>query len=375
MAGIFLRQGDSFVALREEPYEAEAILQELIAEHPHVLSGDDFEHGDLLLVWREAGVRDQEGGGSRWALDHLYLDGDGVPTLVEVKRSIDTRARREVVAQMLDYAANAAVSWSGGRLRTLVEEHARRRGATGAEVLREAFDVADADEYWSAVEANLAAERLRLIFVSDEIGPELRRIIEFMNGQMTATTVLGIEVKQYIDETGRQMTIVPRLVGQTQNARDAKRRPRSPRTSWDLDSVLARLADRDGREAAVARQLVDRLSGRGDLRMWFGTGLSDSSVIFGLSGHGTGLLAIYTSGTIELRTGYLSQLPPFDSPDVLSELVDRLDAIPGVAFPPDRASRPNSPIVGLATDGSLDRFARGLEWALDEIASSAVLVD
>jgi hypothetical protein len=34
-------------------------------------------------------------------------DAAGVPTLVEVKRSSDTRARREVVAQLLEYAANA----------------------------------------------------------------------------------------------------------------------------------------------------------------------------------------------------------------------------------------------------------------------------
>jgi hypothetical protein len=32
-----------------------------------------------------------------------------VPTLLEVKRSSDTRIRREVVGQMLDYAANGVV--------------------------------------------------------------------------------------------------------------------------------------------------------------------------------------------------------------------------------------------------------------------------
>jgi hypothetical protein len=36
-----------------------------------------------------------------------------VPTLVEVKRSDDTRIRREVVGQMLDYAANGVVYWPG----------------------------------------------------------------------------------------------------------------------------------------------------------------------------------------------------------------------------------------------------------------------
>jgi hypothetical protein len=45
-------------------------------------------------------------GGAWWSLDHLVVDQDAVPTFVEVKRASDTPARREVVAQMLDYAAN-----------------------------------------------------------------------------------------------------------------------------------------------------------------------------------------------------------------------------------------------------------------------------
>lgn len=87
MTGIFLRHGTSFVPLREKRYDAEAVLQELIAEHPEMLAGDDAEHGNLLLIRREAGVGDLEDGGARWSLDHLYVDAAGVPTLVEVKRS------------------------------------------------------------------------------------------------------------------------------------------------------------------------------------------------------------------------------------------------------------------------------------------------
>jgi hypothetical protein len=44
-----------------------------------------------------------------------------VPTFVEVKRASDTRARREVVAQMLDYAANGSVFWIPGQLRRWFE--------------------------------------------------------------------------------------------------------------------------------------------------------------------------------------------------------------------------------------------------------------
>src|SRR5712692_1756730 len=68
-----------------------------------------------------------EGGGGRWPVDHLFLDQDAIPTLVEVKRSSDTRIRREVVGQMLDYAANAVVYWPVDHLYAQFETQCRAR--------------------------------------------------------------------------------------------------------------------------------------------------------------------------------------------------------------------------------------------------------
>ena len=61
------------------------------------------------------------------------------------------------------------------------------------------------------------------MFVADVISRELRRIIEFLNEQMTQTEVLGVEIRQYVDDQGEHQTLVPRLIGQTEVARDAKR--------------------------------------------------------------------------------------------------------------------------------------------------------
>lgn len=123
MPNIYHRDGEAYVAMTETPFDAEDVLQGLIAQHPEILADDSAGQGPLLLVRREAGITDQQDGGARFSLDHLYLDSQGVPTLVEVKRSSDTRGRREVVAQMLDYAANAKLSlastaWPRGWRRT-----------------------------------------------------------------------------------------------------------------------------------------------------------------------------------------------------------------------------------------------------------------
>ena len=248
MGAIFLRHGSTFIAMREQEYEAEDVLQALIAEHPEVLAGDEAdESSSWLLVKRETPVQSL-------SLDHLFLDREGVPTLVEVKRSSNTQLRREVVAQMLDYAANASTQWTVDSLRTWFEAECERNGADPTDELRDAFGVSDGDVYWQKVKTNLDAERIRLVFVADEIPPALRSIVEFLNRRMSATEVFAIEVKQYVDSAGERQTIVPRVIGRTEEANAAKRGARGPARRWDKQSVLDEIASTAGEEAAeVAR--------------------------------------------------------------------------------------------------------------------------
>src|SRR5215472_15558078 len=124
--GIFLLTGETLVEMREQPYDSEELLQKLLARYPDLLAGGDQLAGSprrWLLVKREAGVPDREAGGDRWSLDHLFIDQEAVPTLVEVKRSDDTRIRREVVGQMLDYAA-----WGYSYDRTIPGQRSARAG-------------------------------------------------------------------------------------------------------------------------------------------------------------------------------------------------------------------------------------------------------
>lgn len=253
--GIYLKHGDAYVSMTETPYDSEGVLQALIAQHPEILADENAGQGRLLLVRREAGVNDEPDAGGRWSLDHLYVDGNGIPTLVEVKRSSDTRGRREVVAQMLDYAANAKTSFSQERMVGWLEDDAQARGTSAAQALSDALGVEDPDAFWSTVATNLDAERFRLIFISDVIPPELRRIIEFLNGQMAQTEVLAIEVKQYVDDRAQHQTIVPRVIGNTETAKRTKR-ARSSGTATDRATLLAVLAEGNASAADAARALL-----------------------------------------------------------------------------------------------------------------------
>jgi hypothetical protein len=272
MTAIYLKHGDEFVAMDEAPYAAEEVLQRLLADHPALLAGGDGEgETQWLLIAREAGVPDREGGVDRWSLDHLFVDREGVPTFVEVKRSTDTRARREVVAQMLDYAANAPVHWARDHLRTTFE--ARVGGREQAdELVAELTGSDDVDQFWMVVGDNLEARRLRLVFVADEISLELRRIIEFLNEQMERTDVLALEVRQYVERGGERATLVPKLIGDTARAHQVKGRSSTPTAKLAPGAVreaLARVEDPARRRRLV--DLYDFLGGLDGVRPSLGT--------------------------------------------------------------------------------------------------------
>lgn len=112
----------------------------------------------------------------RWSLDHLFLDQDGIPTFVECKRSTDTRIRREVVGQMLDYAANGLEYWSLVKIRQAAAETAHRRHTSLdtelAALLGTAPEFVDPEAFWSQVEENLRSRRVRLVFVADSTPPQ-----------------------------------------------------------------------------------------------------------------------------------------------------------------------------------------------------------
>ncbi|HSO99229.1 MAG TPA: hypothetical protein VLP43_09785 [Solirubrobacteraceae bacterium] len=44
------------MAMRETPYDAEDVLQQLIERHPEMLAGGDESGQSLILIRREAGV-------------------------------------------------------------------------------------------------------------------------------------------------------------------------------------------------------------------------------------------------------------------------------------------------------------------------------
>jgi len=203
-------------------------LQRLLEGNPRLLSGEQMDPDnprEWLLIKREMPVTDPSSGALRWSIDFFYVDQFAIPTLVECKRCADTRSRREVIAQMLEYAANGHHYWTASEMRSYAEA-----AAGGGEALAALLPVFAQTEdrtvegFFTSIEQNLREAKMRLVFFLDESPYELRSLVDFLNRQMTNTEVLLIEARQY--QYASQRVVVPWLFGYTEEARVVKRETR-----------------------------------------------------------------------------------------------------------------------------------------------------
>jgi hypothetical protein len=371
MSGIFLNSGGDLTPLGEAPYTTEALLQDLLALNPALLATSPADP-PLLLIRREVPVYDDQNSNAHGTLDHLFVDAEGVPVLVEVKRSSDTRLRREVVGQMLDYATGAS-NWEVDRLRDWLAERCSAEGLDTDEILDAHTD--DPADFWQRVGDHLESGRLRLYFVADVIPPTLRAIVEWLNEQLKACTVLAVEVKQYLDANGQQTIVVPTVLGNTAKAEAEKGAGARKWRRWNLDQVRQELADHLSREdLAVADELLAWGKQR-HLKSIFGHGVSLGSVQYGIDDGQRRIFpfVLYTDGSIEIPLLFMGNYAPYRSEQLRHAYRERFNQL-GLAStlgPETISRRPSIKIAELRTLPDLKPFLDVLEWALEQDAPEA----
>ena len=222
------------------------------------------------------------------------------------------------------------------------------------------------------MKTNLAASRIRLLFVSDAIPPELRRIIEFLNKNMDPAEVLGLELRQFQGPGLR--TMVPLVVGQTQEA--VQRRNPTSRSvrNWDEDSFFAELGTRASEvELQAARRVVNWMKEKAD-RIWFGKGQRSGSIggeFTRPEGSSFYPILLWTYGRIEFQFQLMKGKPYFDAMDHRRDLMHRLNGISGVSITEaDLDKRPAIALRSITSDVSLKRLVSILDWVVDVYKSS-----
>jgi hypothetical protein len=330
--------------------ENEDTMQRLIADYPEIIADADEA---LLLIRREQPIADSEG--ARWSLDHLFVTRGGVPVLVEMKRASDTRLRREVVGQMLDYAANATAHWQAGTIAASFAATAETQGRDPDQLLAEFLgDGAEPEEFWPQVDANFAAGRIKLVFVADVIPRELARIVEFLNEQMKAD-VRAVELSWFEGQGIRAFT--PRIIGETERAQAAKGRSagdfpaRLSHEEW-IETYLARYGEAT---MAAARVFMDSVAAAGGQAI---VTRAQGSIVaeFGV---GTGMIypmSLTRYGRGQLSLAYLKSSPGYSDDQSRRALYGRLRTIVGPLSTETLTGYPSFPATVLVEPGVGERL-------------------
>jgi hypothetical protein len=288
-------------------------------------------------------------------VDHLFVTRDAVPVLVELKRAVDTRLRREVVGQMLDYAANATAFWQAGRIADSFASTVEKAGGDPDEVLAAFLGDEDPASFWTQVDTNFSAGRFKLVFVADSIPRELARIVEFMNDQMRAD-VRAVELRWFSDMTGA-VTLSPRVIGETERAAVAKsavpKLPRISRDQWLAEHIAP--AGNEALEGAAAYiRLVEAVGGEADMATRQGSIYAEFSVTKGRPFYP---LHLWSEGRlVSLSLRWLQSRPAMASAEVRKEWLDRLVAIVGPTSTTNLTGFPSFRVELLADPSTASRM-------------------
>ena len=205
------------VIAQETNLELEKYLENWLENSPRqTLAREDF-----LWIGRQTSVTDE--GGTIFS-DLLGIDSEGNLVVAELKRG---RTPRDVVAQLLDYAAWAD-ELSESQIRDIAETYFGTRGVfqgkTFDDAFREAFDMPETDELPPL------KQKLRLFVIAEEIQPRVASVCRFLRTSH-GMDISCIAVSIFQTESGETIVSTETIVGDEDFAgpkMQQQERPSSP---------------------------------------------------------------------------------------------------------------------------------------------------
>ncbi len=290
-------------------------LQSLLERSPELLAGDQINPDEprrWILIKREMPVEDPNTAENRWSIDFFYADQDGIPTFVECKRFLDTRSRREVVGQMLDYAANGQFYFTKEKIGGFISGQANELEIEPDQYVMTVSptDCSNTDEFLELIDNNLREGQIRMVFFMEEAPMELKSIVDFLNKQMERSEMLIVEAKQF--EKDNLKIVVPSLFGYTEQARMIKKTvtvKTASHKSWNEKLYFEKLLERTSDTNVIAKQkeIYQFIQKHPDLQVKFGTGKETGSISCSLiKMSNRNILGISTDGNIFFNFGNLS---------------------------------------------------------------------
>jgi hypothetical protein len=224
MAILVRTKGQKWFPAKRLEFKDESDLQHVLHESPDLIVTREEELPAVFI--REAALR-----GSGFT-DLLGVDALGNVLIVETKLAKNREIRREVIGQVLEYAA---FLW-GMSYEEFDELFKSRTGKSIADSFLEKSESISIEEILASIAGNLEQGRFKLLIAVDDINPELEKIIAYISGLRSGLMLEALEVKIY--QQGETEIFVPQRHGQSIGAGSGG----SP-TSLTIDDVIAGAPD------------------------------------------------------------------------------------------------------------------------------------
>lgn len=228
----------------------EAWLQSLLFTRPELLPIEDISrsHSALIPLCREM----ETGAGP---IDLVYVNEQGMLTLVECKLWRNPEARREVVGQILEYAAHLA-GWAYHDLRNAVAAARRVDGDPICDLVESQAGAVDARSLIDDVQRCLEEGRFLLLIVGDGIRRNVQSIAEMLRQQAGLSFTFGLvelSVFRLPSTIGGGLLVQPRILSHSvEIVREIARQTTSSSTSATVQADgkrrRIRLSDMEIRE-------------------------------------------------------------------------------------------------------------------------------
>lgn len=275
MVKILLINGDSAKLVDKTKFTEEAKLQDYLEKYPTLIPLSEMVEraADLLCIGREVPA------GPGW-VDLLFIDKDGLLTIVETKLAKNPEARREVIGQIIEYASYAS-QWTADDVYKVANEYFVKsdlisqdhKDKTLDEIIREmSSDEFSTDDFKTTIGKNLKDGRMRLIIAVDELIEPLRAMVIFLNSYSNFDIFL-LQVSSF-EESFSQRVLLPSLFGYTH--KEAVSPP--PKAKINEDIFLARCREGEHEKAIElylkAKDLKESRKDNGDYMNWGVSGYS-----------------------------------------------------------------------------------------------------
>lgn len=357
-----------------EGFANEEELRMFLLESPDLFPVDELGQPGmpLLCIGREVYV-------SSGSEDLLLIDRNGLLTVVETKLGRNPQARREVVGQILEYAAKMA-EWEPKDVERQAQEFYKSeyappdyRNLSLIDAMKKFLGDQDFayEEFLEDVAENIEAGRFRLVIAVDEPPDSLKRTVEFVNRFSERFEILLFQLRRFRDES--QDIFIPALFGQVPPIV----KPRKPRpVPWDEERFLEDLrANADHETVEYTKRVYSQFKEWNpeelptDKDLW-GTGATYGTynLVLQLPTGRLSVAQITSDGALVINFGnmFKRNIPKH----AIGRLQSALNAVDGVQLPPELENKyPSLPRTVLKDSARRDAILAALHAFIQEAST------